>query len=275
MRPQDLTGQGGAVPRHQTVRSVVKATQLLLCVAESNDGVTAAQAAAAIEIPLATAYHLLNTLLAEGMLSRDSARRYRLGPKIATLSLAYAKNGPSEQLLRAVRQLAELTEETAYLSGWRDGQVVALATIEGSSAVRVGRVHAELRGCEHARASGKLMLAHLDADALEAYLATHQLESLTPYTIVDEQRLRTELDTIRHRGHAYDEDEFIEGVGCVSAPILEGETCVACLTISAPAERFRANRKQLTNAATSAAQAASTHGTTAGSTPHSRPTVAR
>lgn len=242
-----------SVPHHQTVRSVVKATQLLLCIADS-EGLTATQAAGAAGIPMGTAYHLLNTLLAEGMLSRDSARRYHLGPKIAALSVAFSSRGPSEKLLRVVRRLAETTGETAYLSAWREGQVVALAAIEGSSAVRVGRIHAELRGHEHARASGKVMLAHLDPNALDAYLATHSLDSLTPETIGDGRGLRLELAAVRRLGYAVDKGEFTVGVGCVSAPILEDGICVGCLTISAPLDRFERNRDELTAAVIEAAR---------------------
>ncbi len=212
-----------AVPRHQTVRSVVKATHVLLRIADS-DGLTAAQTAAAVELPLQTVYNLLNTLLAEGMLSRDGSRRYRLGPKIASLCAGYARIAPSEDLLQTLRDLAEATGETTYVSGWQTGQVVALATMEGSSAVRVGRIHAEMRGAEHARASGKLMLAFLAPEALDAYLASHRLKRLTTRTIVDEDELRSELVAIRKRGWASDEGEFFDGVGCVAAPIMDDGT---------------------------------------------------
>jgi DNA-binding IclR family transcriptional regulator len=244
---------GSSIPHHQTVRSVVKATQLLVCIADS-EGLTAVQAAGAVGIPMGTAYHLLNTLLDEGMLSRDAARRYQLGPKIAALSVAFAARGPSEQLLLAVRRLAETTGETAYFSAWQDGQVVAQAAIEGSSAVRVGRVHTELRGHEHARASGKVMLAQLDPDALDAYLAAHLLDRLTPKTIDEETRLRAQLDAVRECGYAFDEAEFTPGVGCVSAPILEGGICIGCFTISAPIERFAQNRHELTVSVVQAAR---------------------
>jgi DNA-binding IclR family transcriptional regulator len=244
------------VPHHQTVRSVVKATRLLLSIADS-DGLTAVQAARLAGLPLATAYHLLNTLLAEGMLSRDSARRYQLGPKIAALSIAFASRGPSEQLLLAVRALAEESGETAYVSAWREGQVVALAAIEGSNAVRVGRIHAELRGREYARASGKVLLAYLAPDALDGYIATHPLEPLTHRTLTDEQQLRFELAAVRVRGYAFDEAEFTSGVGCVSAPIFEGATCVASLTLSAPYERLCENREKLVSTVIGAARSAS------------------
>lgn len=254
--PRDATDSESGVPAHQTVRSVVKATQLLLLVAET-DGVIVADAARRAGIPLTTAYHLINTLLAEGMLTRDSARRYRLGPKVATLSTAYAKIGPSESLLSAVRELAQSTGETAYLSGWRDNEVVALAIIEGTSAVRVGQIHSELRGNEHARASGKMMLAFLEPDALDTYLATHQLKKLTATTVHTEKKLRAQLAEIRGNGYAVEAAEFTEGVGCVSAPVMNGATCYASLTVSAPLERFRKNQDLLIEAVVHAAKLAS------------------
>lgn len=245
-----------AVPVHQTVRSVVKATRLLLLVAET-EGLTVADAAREAGIPLTTAYHLINTLLTEGMLTRDSARRYRLGPKVAALSLAYAKTGPSERLLAAVRELSRATGETAYLSGWRDGQLVALATIEGTRAVRVGQIHSELRGNEHARASGKIMLAHLRPAALDMFLATHELNQLTATTVRTEHELREQLDEIRRCGYALEEAEFTEGVGCVSAPLFDGDTCYGSFTLSAPVERFRANSEFLVKTVLAAGRSAS------------------
>ena len=252
-RVQMTVGNAGDVPRHQTVRAVVKAMQLLVRIAEAPEGLAVANAARELGIPPATAYHLVNTMASEGFLTRDSARRYRLGPKIAMLATAYERTGPAEELLAEVRRLAEETGETAYLSAWRDHQVVALATIEGSSAVRVGGIHTELRGMEHARASGKLMLAYLGETELDAFLAGHEFVQATPKTITDAEQLRKGLAEIRTNGFAIEESEFTEGVACVSAPIMYGETCSACITISAPLERFHLHRQELIDAVAHAA----------------------
>lgn len=249
-----------ATKRPTTIRSVGKAIQLLLRVAESETGCRANEAAADLGLPLATAHHLLTTLVGEGTLVRDGDRRYRLGPKIAALSIAYLRSSPASHHLHRVRQLAESTGETAHVSGWRDGEVVAFATLEGSHAVRVGSIPTELRGHEHARASGKMMLAHLSASSLDAYLASHALRPLTSATITREVALRAELARIRKRGISFDEEEFLEGVACIAAPILEGDTCVACLTLSIPAARFGSRRAELTRAVVAAAKAASNPG---------------
>ena len=97
------------------------------------------------------------------------------------------------------------------------------------------------------------MLAHLDPEALDAYVATHTLDPLTTQTIDDEQRLRAELDAVRECGYAFDEAEFTPGVGCVSAPIIESGICVGCFTISAPLDRFEQNRHELSEAVVRAA----------------------
>ncbi|MFD1716093.1 IclR family transcriptional regulator [Amnibacterium flavum] len=246
---------GVDVPRHHRVLAVVKAMHLLVRIGESGDGLPVADAAREAGIPLTTAYHLINTMLSEGFLTRDTSRRYMLGPKIATLVVGYERGGPPPARLAEVRRLAEETGETAYLSGWRDNQVVALATIEGSSAVRVGSaIHTELSGLEHARAAGKTMLAHLSPSDLDAYLASHELTKVTANTVTDVAVLREQLQTIRHVGYAVEEAEFTDGVGCVTAPILQGRTCVGCFTISAPIDRFHRDREVLIRAAVEAGE---------------------
>jgi IclR family transcriptional regulator, acetate operon repressor len=245
---------GTEVPRHHRVLAVVKAMQLLVRIGEAPGGLAVADAAREIGIPLTTAYHIVNTMLSEGFLTRDSSRRYTLGPKVATLAAAYERGGPPQALLAELRSLASATGETAYLSAWRDNQVIALATIEGSNAVRVGgAIHTELRGLEHARAAGKAMLACLPPDDLEAYLETHDLTKVTANTITDRAVLIRQVESIRKNGYAIEEAEFTEGVGCVAAPILQGRTCIGCFTISAPIDRFNRDRTVLVAAALEAA----------------------
>ena len=77
------------------------------------------------------------------------------------------------------------------------------------------------------------------------------------HTIVDPDALRSELAAIRARGHAFDDQEFTEGVSGVSAPVLQGGVPVAAYTITTPTERFNARRAELTAAVVAVAAAAS------------------
>jgi DNA-binding IclR family transcriptional regulator len=122
--------------------------------------------------------------------------------------------------------------------------------------VRVRGLHVGFRGSLHARGSGKLLLAYAGEERIERYLAGG-LAPRTSRTIVDPDALRTELAAIRARGHAFDEEEFTEGVSGVSAPVVQGDGPIAAFTVSTPTERFRKRRDDLTAAVVAAAAAAS------------------
>lgn len=231
------------------IQSVTRAARILLYLAEEREGRTAKEIANAQGLAAPTAYHLLTTLLAEGLLVKDSSRRYQLGPKIGALSDAFLSQAtPPEYLLTGLRQLAQTTGETGYLSGWRGGEIVVFASVEGSRAVRVSGLHSGFQAHAHARASGKLLLAFARPDQQAAYLQTHKLEPLTPHTIIHQSELLAELARIRERGYATDEEEFAEGVACISAPIIESGTPIAAYTLAAPTERYRTRQQELTNA---------------------------
>jgi IclR family acetate operon transcriptional repressor len=239
------------------IRSVGKAVSILVWLAGQPDARSAKQIASALQLPIATAYHLLDTLVQDGMLFKDEHRLYHLGPSVGLLVDAFQRqNSPPEYLLAPLRRLAEEVGETTYLSVADGLDVVVMASVEGNHAVRVRGLHVGFRGSVHARGSGKLMLAHAGDERIESYLRG-ALEPRTPNTIVDAGALRRELAAIRARGYAFDEEEFTEGVSGVSAPVLQGETPIAAYTVSTPSERFRARRDELIAAVVAAAAAAS------------------
>jgi IclR family acetate operon transcriptional repressor len=236
------------------IRSVARASRLLLLLAEQPSGLTAKESALALDFPLATTHHLLATLAAEGLVAKDSQRRYHLGPIVGALADAFLHRiEPSERYLAALRRLAEETGETAYLTGWKHGEIAVLSSIEGRNAVRVSGLHVGFQSHAHARAGGKLLLAFAHASTLAAYCSAHPLERLTARTITDEADLRRELERTRRRGYAIDEGEFQEGVACVAAPVVEGGLAAVALGISAPIERFRQRRRELIEATVGAA----------------------
>ena len=70
---------------------------------------------------------------------------------------------------------------------------------------------------------------------------------MTKHTICEPDSLTRELDQVRERGYAYDEEEFALGVSCVAAPILHNRHLIAALGLSVPTERFRERRADLTS----------------------------
>ena len=235
------------VPSGTRIQSVSRGCELLLWVAEQPHGGTAKEAAFATRISLPTTYHLLNTLIDAKLLAKDNQRRYTLGPRAAVLAQAYLRGSSvSDALLSALRELASRTHETVYLADWGEYDIRVLASVEGSNVVRVAEVASGPYEDAHARANGKVLLAHAWPEVRDRYLARHPMNRRTPNTICDPALLLDELELVRSRGYACDEQEFCEGVCCVAAPVVQDGQIVAALAISVPAERFERGATALT-----------------------------
>ncbi len=243
------------------IQSVTRAMRLLFLVADSEQGVTATEAARTLSVSVPTAHHLLGTLVAEGALARDSDRRYVMGPRIGVLCDAFTRDLRVPHYLAApLRWIAEQTGETVYLTGWRRHLITILQCVDGVHAVRVAGLVPGVAVHAHARASGKVLLAHLAPDALGAYLESHPLVAVTDRTIVEPRDFANELKQVREQGFAVDVEEFASGVSCVSVPVLEGrQSVIAAYTISAPSDRYARHHEVLRETLLRAASSVSRH----------------
>lgn len=221
------------------VRSVARAAKILATVAQSETGLTAAEISRAAQLPPQATYHLLHTLVKVRLLARNEKRGYILGLGMGSLAEAfYRQLSPPPELSHLVRQVAQETGETAYVCGWVDGEIVIVLSHRGSRSVQVSDIPRGTFDNAHARASGKVLLAYAPKSIQADYLATHPMRRRTLKTLTRPEELARAFVEIRERGYAVDEEEYVEGVCCLAVPV--GQAAVShCLTISAPAERFR------------------------------------
>ncbi len=220
------------------IRSVHRAMRALFYVADRPDGATATEIARAADLPVPTVFHLVNTLVDDGMLMKFD-RRYHLGPRLGILADAFLREHMiPPYLLGPLRRLSELTDETVYASVWRRGEVAVLGVIDGTHPLRAAGPHTGYQGSTHARASGKCLLASLDADALDTYLATHLLIALTEKTITTEAALRAEIERVKEQGWAIDDEEFNQQISCLAMPVVHDGYTVAALSVAAVTTRL-------------------------------------
>jgi IclR family transcriptional regulator, acetate operon repressor len=229
------------------IQSVARASQILFWVASQPHGATAKEIAAAQGLALPTTYHLLNTLVDQGMLAKGLHRHYILGRGVAILAEAHLRGkAVPDTLLNALREVARRTDETAYLADWGGYDIRVLASIEGRQTVRVAEVGGGPYEHGHARANGKVLLAFAPPEVREAYLRAHPLVPVTKATISSPRAFEKELEEIRERGYAYDHNEFVDGVSCVAAPVRVNDHVIAALGLSVPTPRFEATQPELT-----------------------------
>lgn len=220
--------------------SVQKAFLALSKIAAWPGPISPKELAREINAPLPSTYTLLKTLVDVGALVKLDREGYRLGPAIGTLSDSYLEQGEPLRILEpAVRDLAKITGETAYMTAWRTGKIEVVVTVSSSRPVRVAPLGHGSQSFAHARASGKVMLAFARPALREEYLYNNPLEKITPLTIDNSEVLQAEFNEILRRGYATDLEEYAPDVSCLSVPILASGHLIAALTVSAPTIRFQ------------------------------------
>ena len=228
-----------------TVRSVKKAVDVLLAVAESDRPLTLTEAAIAAGIPVPTARRLLVTL-AESSLVKREGNRYRLGVR------AYELGKRAERALGLIgasrphlRRLADAVGENANLAVLDGTEVVYLVCEECSRMVRAFTVQGA-RVPAHATGVGKALLSGLSDEEIAGLYPQERLQQFTAKTISTVQELLAEVRQARDLGYAADEGEREEGVYCLAAPVRDHRgQIVAAVSVSGPSSRLAKSRNQV------------------------------
>ncbi|WP_245283995.1 IclR family transcriptional regulator C-terminal domain-containing protein [Bradyrhizobium sp. Cp5.3] len=144
-----------------------------------------------------------------------------------------------------LRRLRDVTGETAYLAVLESGKAVQLSKCEGAHDLRSSATPGQRKQL-YCTSQGKAMLAFLPDDEREALLRKLTLKALTPNTITDRNRLKTDLSIVRARGFAIDLEEIVEGVHCVGAPVISSEgRLLGSVSIAGPSWRLTVERLEL------------------------------
>ena len=187
-----------------------------------------------------TAHRILNDLAAGRFVDRPQAGMYRLGMRLLELgNLVKARMSVREAALAPIRELHRLTNQAVNLSVRQGDEIVyierAYSERSGMQVVRAVGGRAPL----HLTSVGKLFLAAEPNDRVRAYAARTGLAGHTRNSLTQVPALERELDGVRARGLAQDNEELEIGVRCVAAGVYDDSgKLVAGLSISAPADRL-------------------------------------
>ena len=237
------------------VQSVERVFELLEIIADAGDPVTLSELSASTDLPLPTIHRLLRTLVTLGYARQLPNRRYTLGPRLIPLG-----EGATKQLgslaLPQLKTLVDGLGETANIAVLDSDMVVYLAQVPSQHSMRmfteVGRrVH------PHATGVGKAILAQLPDGRVREIVARSGMPTPTDKTIGTVEALLADLQLIRKRGYAVDEQEQELGVRCFAIAVPDAPTPTA-VSVSGPVSRVDADfAKRAVPLLLSAAQAIS------------------
>ena len=141
-----------------------------------------------------------------------------------------------------MEELGRETHETINLGLFEEGEVVYIDKVESVETLRIDLAVGR-RVPAYCTALGKVFLANLPEEDLEAYLSRQNLRTLTKNTITSAGELRNGLEQVKADGFAIDNGELDEGIKCIAAPIRdESGRVIAAISIAGPKARMTERR---------------------------------
>lgn len=143
---------------------------------------------------------------------------------------------------REVDRLAEETGEVAQFMVEEHGKGVYLHKARGDNAIQTTS-YTGYRKHLHCTALGKSILSQFPDERVEEIMDETDMPARTGNTITSVTKLKDELDQVREEDVAYDDEEILEGMRCVAAPIKYPKGRIqGAISVSGPTSRFKGER---------------------------------
>ncbi len=225
--PED-TGSGAAAARRYAAPALEKGLDILELLAGEATGLTQSEIARKLDRSVSEIFRMIVVLQERGYVALDPLNdRYGLTTRLFEV----AHRTPMVRRLTAIAgprmaALARDINQSVHLAVLSDDAVLIVGQVD-SPGNNVLTVRLGARIALWKASSGRVILAHLDADALAEIFARVPLpEDKT------ERAMRLELDEIRRHGHEVRESFVVRGIVNISAPVIDNTgRAVAALTI--------------------------------------------
>ena len=202
------------------VPSLERGLTILEILAKSRAGLSLSQIARQLALPKSSVHCLLRTFEHTGYVYKDPAcSKYRVSLSVCDLA-RHALQGISlrDQARQHLRRLSERTGLTVHMAVLEQGACVLIEKVIPPGVPRIPTwVGKQL--ALHCTALGKTLLAYLPETDMERLIADQGLIRYNDNTISSIGQLKRELQMIRLRGYALDDEEEEIGVRCMGAPI--------------------------------------------------------
>lgn len=204
-------------------------------------GISLTEICAATSLPKGTASRMLAALISHGYAMQEiDTKRYRLTMRMFEIGSRVAGNTNLLSVARPyLEYLSSVSGEAVHLVSRVNDEVVYLYKEEASNSIVRMSSFVGLRNPMYCTGVGKSILAFLPDDEMRAIWSRTKPIRFTPSTITTLEDMEAEIQRIRQRGYAIDDEEHEAGVRCIAAPILTFTgNPVAAISLSAPAIRL-------------------------------------
>jgi DNA-binding IclR family transcriptional regulator len=219
--------------------AVHRALAMLEAISKSSAGLSNAELSRKLKLPKSSTSYILRALEAGGYVRRETDGKYRLGLALLSLaSRAVESLDVREVALPILQHLVERSGLTAHLAVLDHGQAVYIAKVDAPGFIKMNTWPGRRMNL-HSTSVGKALLAWLAEEEVHAIL-DKGMKKWTPHTIATPAKLFADLEHIRRRGYAIDEQESTMGIRCVAAPVFNPQGVAASLGLTGTVTQFHA-----------------------------------
>ncbi|WP_247881503.1 IclR family transcriptional regulator C-terminal domain-containing protein [Skermanella sp. TT6] len=242
--PSKAASATAADPRSQTVQSLVRALHIMTILGEADGPMSLTELARTADLSPSTAHRLLTTLQQERYVRFDGATRsWYVGVQAFISGSGFLKTRNVVDLARPrMRQLMDQASETVNLAIIENHEVVYLAQVECHQMMRALAPPGS-RLPLHCSAAGKALLARMAPQYVRNLMEQRGLPRFTAATLTTLEALEADLEQVRTRAYAVDNEEHAIGLRCVAATIYdERSQPIGALSVSGPKARVTDDR---------------------------------
>ena len=226
-----------------TIKSLDRAMQVFEYLSETQ-GKTLTNLADEMNQSPATVYRILVTLEGRGLIEFDQKEQmWHIGSRAFIIGVRFLRRSNLVDRARPIlRKLKEITGETANLGIEKEGEVIFISQVETHESIRAFFPPGTLSPM-HASGIGKALLAHMETERLDHFLAKSKPQAFTKYTLISSSELKKDLETIRTQGYSVDNEEKNIGMRCIAAPVFDmNREAIAGISVSGPTSRVDFNK---------------------------------
>jgi len=226
------------------VQSLCRALSILNVIADDDHGLTMTEIAQRAGLPMSTTHRLLTTLQHETYVRYDNDQSlWKMGVQAFIIGNAFVR---SRDIIATSRPfmaaLMEQSGETTNLAVADQGECIYLAQVECRQMMRV-QAKPGSRVPIHSSAVGKALLAAMPPEKARKFIQMREFERATTNTVIDQKALCKEVEEVREKHFARDDEEHCVGLRCVASAIFDefGEP-IAAVSLSGPRARVSDER---------------------------------
>lgn len=226
------------------VPAVERAIRILSLLKTEGRDMTIAEISGATGCNKSSIYKLLLTMDHYGLLARDPiTKRYSLGVALIEYGRAVLNGFDIQHAAKpALRALAQYSGESVAVSILRGTKMTLVEVEESTAQVRIS-LAIGMTTSATATSHGKAVLAHLPESQLAEIMRIEGLAKNTKKSIVHPGLYRADLQAVRKRGYALDNEEFEEGIIGISAPVFASKAAIGAISIVLPA--FKTTKEKI------------------------------